>query len=401
MDRRFTWGKSYSVTIKVAHLTSAHPAFDIRIFHKECRSIVQAGYDVTLIAPHVRSEVVEGVRIEPVRRAGSRLLRMIGTVGKVLWKALRLNADVYHFHDPELIPAGLLLRAFGKRVIYDVHEDVPRDILSKAYLPVWLRQPLSSFIELLERVACRRFSGLVTVTPTIEQRLRSYQKNTVLVRNFPRLEEFLDSDRPWTARQSAIAYVGVIHNDRGIREMVRAMGMLPELLDARLLLASNAFPKDIEEELALDPGWSRIDNRGRLTRGEIVALLAQARAGLVLFHPEPNHVPAMPHKLFEYMAAGIPVIASNFPAWREIILENRCGILVNPLDTAAIAEAIEFILTHAQEAEQMGLRGRLAAKAKYSWQTEEQQLLEFYSGFQQRTESRKIMVQTPSEHRAL
>jgi glycosyltransferase involved in cell wall biosynthesis len=183
--------------------------------------------------------------------------------------------------------------------------------------------------------------------------------------------------------------------------MVRAMGLLPGLLDARLFLASNAFPKDIEKELALDPGWPRIDNHGSLTRWEIVALLAQVRAGLVLFHPEPNHVPAMPHKLFEYMGAGIPVIASNFPAWREIVLENRCGILVDPLDPAAIAKAIEFILTHAQEAEQMGLRGRLAAKGKYNWQTEEQQLLEFYSGFQQRTESRTIMVQSPSERRVL
>jgi glycosyltransferase involved in cell wall biosynthesis len=303
---------------------------------------------------------------------------MAGTATAVCWKAVRLNSSLYHFHDPELIPAGLLLRMLGKKVIYDVHEDVPRHILSKAYLPRWQRRPLACLAELVESIACGYFSGLITVTPTIAERLRRYQPKTILVRNFPRLEEFPPSSRPWSERPPAVAFVGGIRAERGIREMVHAIGLVPSSLNPRLLLARDKFPKELHDEVATDPGWSRTDDRGSLGRPEIAGLLREARAGLLLFHPQPNNLPSMPHKLFEYMAAGIPVIASDFPVWREIVHKHRCGLLVDPLDPAAIARAIEFILKQPAEAEQMGLNGRLAAELSYSWQNEEQTLFRLY-----------------------
>jgi glycosyltransferase involved in cell wall biosynthesis len=118
---------------------------------------------------------------------------------------------------------------------------------------------------------------------------------------------------------------------------------------------------------------------GQLGRADVASELQKAYAGLVILHPEPNYVTSQPVKLFEYMCAGIPVIASDFPVCREIIAGARCGILVNPLDPTEIAEAMEFLLTHPEEAQEMGRRGFQAILERYNWANEEKALLQFYT----------------------
>ena len=171
--------------IKVCILTSVHPPFDMRIFHKEAKSLVKAGYDVTLIAQHDNEEIVDGIRIVPLPKPKNRIERMTRTVWVVYKKALKINADIYHFHDPELIPAGLLLKHHGKRVIYDVHEDVPRQNLSKPYIPIIFRKPISALIEAIETFSARRFDGVVTATPYINKRFSELGANAVNVNNYP------------------------------------------------------------------------------------------------------------------------------------------------------------------------------------------------------------------------
>ena len=129
---------------KVCVMTSVHSAVDVRIFRKECVSLARAGFKVTLVAPWNRDERIDGVDIKAIPSTSRRLLRLIRTVWQLLREAKHVDAEIYHFHDPELIPVGLLLLRRGKTVIYDIHEDVPLDILSKHYLPGWSRRPLSS-----------------------------------------------------------------------------------------------------------------------------------------------------------------------------------------------------------------------------------------------------------------
>jgi glycosyltransferase involved in cell wall biosynthesis len=277
---------------------------------------------------------------------------------------------------------GLLLRARGKRVIYDIHDDLPKDILGKYYLPPWSRRPLAWLVNRLERIACRQFSALVTVTPAIADRLRILNKRTIIVHNYPSPKDLI-LDRqplPWESRRHSVTYVGGMMAIRGIREMVEAMRLLPRSLRATLELAGpHPHGEPTVEELSSHPGWERVLHHGFVDQPSTFEILHHVRGGLVLFHPAENHIEAMPQKIFEYMGAGLPVIASDFPLWRHILGDSGCGILVDPQDTRAIARAIEFILTNPHEAEEMGRRGRAAVLEHYNWDVQAERLVNLYS----------------------
>ncbi|MCS3702313.1 glycosyltransferase family 4 protein [Salinibacter ruber] len=363
---------------KVVHLTSAHSPTDTRIFLKECQSLAEHGYETVLVAPHDGDEFRNGVQIRAVRAVEeTRLTRMTKTVHRVYKRALREEADLYHFHDPELIPAGIALRLRGKKVVYDVHEDLPRQILTKAWIPQGARRAISILAQAGEWIAARVLSGLVVVTPAILERFS--EKNSVLVQNFPVHREVVRSELPpMSERPANVAYVGGIRAIRGIREMVEAVGLASEQSSVQMVLAGEFAYDQTEAEVRQMPGWQSVDYRGWVDRGELGRLFRQVRAGLVLYHPAPNHVSAQPNKLFEYMAAGLPVIASDFPLWREIVQDAECGLVVDPLDPEAIAKAIEWIVDHPELAREMGKRGRDAVLERYNWETEFERLLSFY-----------------------
>ena len=361
--------------IKVCILTSVHLPFDTRIFHKEAKSLVKAEYDVTLVAQHDKNEVVDGIRIVPLPKPKNRLERITRTVWMAYRKALEIDADIYHFHDPELMPVGLLLKLHGKRVIYDVHEDVPRQNLSKPYIPVVFRKPISAMIGALEAFSARRFDGVVTATPFINRRFLELGANSVNVNNFPLASELYIAENQWEKKEKVVCYVGGIARIRGGFEMVEAI----EKTKYRLLLAGD-FEPGLEGQLKRLFGWRHVDALGFVDREGVRATMARSMAGMVLFHPEPNHIDAQPNKMFEYMSAGIPVIASNFPLWKEIVEGAECGICVSPLDPEEIAGAIRWIIEHPAEAEQMGKNGRRAVEERYNWGIEEKKLIGFYSG---------------------
>ena len=366
---------------KVCVLTSAHPAFDVRIFHKECKSLARAGYEVTLIAAAKENGVHDGVALKALPVWKNRLHRFMRGSIAVYKLALEVDADIYHFHDPELIPAALLLRLRGKKVIYDIHEDLPRTISYKPYIPRSLNGLVSHVVERIEEWAGGRFSALVTATPAIGKRFSRVNENLAVLNNYPRMEEIQSSVglAHMHREEASLLYVGMrITKARGAEEMVRAMGLLPMNLQARLKLVGNWGSPDLPSELSHIPGWDRVAFVGPLGRAEVASELQKACAGLVILHPEPNYVASQPVKLFEYMCSGIPVIVSDFPVCREIVSEARCGILVNPLDPAEIAGAMEFLLTHPEEAAEMGRRGFQAILERYNWAKEEKKLLRFY-----------------------
>jgi glycosyltransferase involved in cell wall biosynthesis len=367
-------------TRKIVHLTSAHSPFDIRIFHKECVTLAKKGYEVVLVAPHSQDEIVQGVQIRGVPQSANRIQRMIRTPWWVLKKALEERGDLYQFHDPELLPVGFVLRLTGKIVVYDAHEEVPEDILTKSYIPRFTRRTVAWLAGVMELTLTFFLGGVVAATAAIARRFPP--EKTALVQNFPtNLNSEPVPSRPHPERPPVVLYIGGITLIRGIKEMIQAMTFLPGDLNAKLVLAACFSPPELEEEVRQMPGWSHIECVGWQSMPKMAELLGQARVGLVLFHPVPNHTEAQPHKLFEYMSAGVPIVASDFPLWRKIIGDAQCGLLVDPLKPCAIAEAIQWLLEHPEEGEAMGRRGQLAVKSVYNWDNESQQLLNLYESF--------------------
>jgi glycosyltransferase involved in cell wall biosynthesis len=368
-------------TAKIVHMTSNHSALDGRIFHKECRSLARAGFDVTVVGLHTEDTVRDTIQIKSIPRNPSRFRRMTQTTWSVYRRAIKENADVYHFHDAELIPAGLLLRAHGKQVIYDIHEDMPAVIMSRSYLPKWSRGIVAHLAAQLEKIAARRLTALVPERFSVAERFYPYNRRTVIVHNFPYPSEIVHghNSSPWESREQSVAYVGGISRIRAIREMVSAMALVPKHLQANLELAGNEIPDDVKpEELRQNAGWTSVRHHGWLDQPSAFRLLYKVRAGLVLFYPEPNHRESMPTKIFEYMGAGLPVIASDFPLWRKILGKTECAIFVDPKNPQEIAKAIEYILTHPKEAEEMGRRGQAAMLAEYCWDSEARKLIDLY-----------------------
>lgn len=363
--------------LKVVHLTSVHPRHDTRIFLKECCSLVSAGYQVSLVVADGKSdEIKENVKILDVGVSNGRLGRIFKVTNHVFEKAKELDSDIYHIHDPELIPTGLRLKRLGKKVIFDAHEDVPKQLLGKPYLNPFLLRLLSSAFSLFERVTCPPFDGIITATPFIRDKYLGINPHSLDINNFPMIGE-LDAAVPWTNKRAEVCYVGVVASLRGIREVVHACEFLQT--PVRLNLAGSFSEPAVERNVKGYPGWSRVNELGFVDRNGVSEVLGRSVAGLVTFHPLPNHIDAQPNKMFEYMSAGIPVIASNFPLWREIVEGNDCGLCVDPLDPRAIAAAIDFMTNNPERAMQMGKNGQRAVKERYNWSIEEAKLLDFYN----------------------
>lgn len=367
----------------ILHLTSLHPRFDTRIFFKEAQTLATYfPHKVFLIVADGKGNLngedgkVSIYDLGPPR--GNRLSRILIVPWHALYAIHKLQPTVVHFHDPELMPLAMLLKIIGYKVIYDVHEDLPRQILSKDWLPEIFRKPIARFMSGLEWISAKTFDAIVPATPKIAERFPAHK--TITIHNFPIITEMLQATPiPYMERPQAFAYPGYIAKSRGIFEVLHALDMLHDIKGIRLDLAGEFSPLGLEDEMRVLPGWALVKYHGWISREQLALLLGNVRAGLVLHHPVPNEIDAQPIKLYEYMSAGLPIIASKFPLLKQIIEDAGCGLLVDPMDPKAIASAMRWILDHPTEAEAMGQRGRQAVLRLYNWDTEAVKLIDLYN----------------------
>lgn len=361
--------------MKIAHLTSVHQRNDTRILVKECATLASAGHDVTLVVADGQGEGWDrGVHILDVGlRANNRLLRMTSTVSRFLRAIRTLQPDLVHFHDPELIPVALRLKRTGLRVVYDAHEDLPRQILAKFWIPPRIRPWVSRIMERLEDFAVLRFDAVVAANPLARQRFERLGARTIGVCNYPILGELV-RDVAWQTRGHSVCYVGSISRTRGIGPLIAAM---PDT-GAQLHLVGLWDEPGLREDMQRSPGWANVHEHGFLNRDDIANVMAESRVGLVTLLPTPAYLEALPVKLFEYMDAGLPVVVSDIPIWREIVEDADCGLLVDPEDPKAIAQAVLQLLSDHKLSETFGENGRRAVREKYNWPEEAKKLIALY-----------------------
>ena len=355
---------------QIVHLTVVHRPTDNRIMRKECVSLHEAGLSVALLAVASRDDVFGDVPIVALPRRSSRLTRMaLGPFDA--WRALRrIRPTVIHVHDPELIPLAALWRLRrGRKAVYYAHEDLPKQVVGKPYVPGPLRRPLARFARALEVFADRNIDAIVAATPSIARNFT--RAPVVLVQNFPWLRDYpAPTDPPQGSHPKAV-YVGGISAERGVVEMIRAIQRSRQ--GAELVLAGplTGPAKDVVKRAA----GTCVRYLVVLPPSQVPQTVADASLGLVLLHPTPNYLESQPTKLFEYMAAARPFVASDFPFWLDLVGRFDCGLFVDPLDVDAIQRSIDQLLHDPESARRMGRRGRAALVQSFTFERESAKLI--------------------------
>lgn len=360
---------------KVCHITSAHGPEDVRIFHKECVSLAQAGYEVYLVQ---RGESYEkqGVCIVGFGKPSSnRLGRMLFTARRAYKTALTVDADIYHFHDPELLPYGLKLKRRGKKVVFDSHEDTLESILEKQWIPTFIRKVVYHWFKKRQEKVCRRIDAVVTVTPHMVDFFCRLNPRTVQVANFPILD---CPPAPPDVSSKTLVFAGGVTRQWNHHTIIKTLEGLP---DCRYRLCGPAGA-DYLQELETLPAWGQVEYLERVPHEEIPTLLAQSTVGIAVLsycrNSDWKNGTMGNTKIFEEMMAGLPVVCTDFVRWREFVDRWHCGICVDPADPDSIAAAIQYLLEHPDKAQQMGENGRKAVKEEFNWALEGKKLLALY-----------------------
>lgn len=367
---------------RVCILTSVHPPLDVRVFYRQARSTADAGYDVLLIAPGAPAQPIDGVRFSSLPSWGGRAGRPLRWP-ILFWKAVRAKAAIYHFHDPELLPWGVLLHwVTGKPVIYDSHEYLKQDVEGKRWIPSALRRPVATFVDRVEKWCVRRLSAVIAVTDDMADGFRRVQPRTITVKNLPPVPDLTLSSEP---RRPYVAYAGLMNVERGLDILFQTASIVRKRVPAAEfhILGTIEWEGMASAERGRTPEqWAAAGVRflGVVPPGDVPALISQASIGWLPRSPlYKNNLLAWPNKLVEYMVVALPVVASDLPLQAKVVLENDCGRVVDPVSPTAHADAISELLLDPAEARRLGENGRRAALEKYTWGAEARKLHTLYT----------------------
>ena len=360
--------------IRVCHMTSSHGSNDARIFKKECTSLAKAGYKVFLVAPG-KSRVENGVFICGVPKRLGRLERMLFVTHDIYKQAKALNADIYHFHDPELLPYGIKLAKKGKKVIFDSHENYVAQIKTKDYLPRITRNLIARIYQCYETHACAYYSAVITPCRfNGESIFEGRAHRTAFVGN--KALNYEQSSLPMKSNTKAtICCLGSLTHARGITHLVKAS----HLAEVKLILCGPITEKYLKE-LQTMPEYENVEYRGVLEPEELVGVMSECFAGAAvgLNRGQYLYVDTLPTKVADYLLNGLPVLLYKSPFNQQFIEESKCGVIVDTDNIESFAKSIKELQLRAKNDECLPERCRLYAIKHLLWDSDEKELLALY-----------------------
>ena len=370
--------------MNICHMTTVHHAKDTRIFYRMAQSLARKGVSVVLIAPEQFEDSLVEASSWNGRVAGARwrLPRMLLALRAALYE----RADIYHFHDPELVPLGLALKVLkpSAAVVYDVHEDYPAMMRVKHWIPSLIRPLVAGAMSMINATAGKFLNGIVTADPSVQKDfLRIARDKTLVFYNFPESSLFTSPDRDQSGVQADLVYVG------GISERAGTF----VLLDALALLAREGIHPTVRLAGYTDgqAGWAKVHDGicqrglekqieyvGRIPASQVPDWIRSGRIGLVTLQPIAKFLKNIPSKLFEYWACGLPVIASDLPPIRRFVSHGKNGLLFQATSVSDLAQAIRQLLEQPARGDTMGRHGQ--QQVHDSWNNEYQvnELIKFY-----------------------
>lgn len=364
---------------KICHLSSVHYAIDTRIFYKMCQTLSKA-YDVTLIANHSQKEIIDGIQIIPSKVFSNRKYRVFFSWYWMFFKAIKVNAKLYHFHDPELIPCGLLLKILGKKVIYDIHENIAEDIFDKP----WIKNPKLAYriFNAFEKLAVKHFF-IILAENSYQNRYIQLNANYQVVLNYCDVDFFKNYTSTPSKETINLFYIGILLENRGILQIIEAMILLINKgIKIKFHIVGELY-SDLRKKISGLEDYQHIKehlvfyDRRPLDQG--YELASKMNIGMCIIWPMKNSMESYPTKLFEYMAVGLPIITSNFPLYKKVVEQNGCGICVNPMSAIEISEAIEELINNVSKSEQMAKNGKKTVLEQYNWETQKPILTKVYA----------------------
>lgn len=363
---------------KVCHMTSAHAPEDERIFHKECVSLAKAGYE-TYLVQQGESYEKEGVHIVGAgAQPKGRIQRMTNFARSVYQKALEIDADIYHFHDPELLPYGLKLKKRGKKVVFDSHENYYDQILTKGYIPRLFRTWIAKMYCTYEDHVLAAIDGaVIPCTFGGKNPFDGRCKHSSIIANYPILGEFYGQyNAQFPKEPNSICYIGGLTQARGIDQCVEASARA----GATLHLAGDFSSAEYQQQVMKSQPEGCVIYHGKLGRRQVTQLLLSSHVGLYLLQNVGQYLKleTLGIKAYEYMSMGLPVVMSRSPYNTALMEQYQFGICVDPENVDEIVKAIRYLLDHPEEARQMGENGRRAVKEEFNWGVEEKKLLALY-----------------------
>jgi len=360
---------------RICHISTVHSANDDRIFYKECVSLLHHGYEVFFVVPNDKDEVVDGVNIRSIAKPKGRLSRLFKAQWQALKTALKTKSAIYHFHDPELMFLGVVLKILGKKVVYDVHEDLPKQILYKPWISSsMVRNLLSKLIYAFEQFSCLLFDGIVSVTDDIAKKYSS--SKTIILRNLPinAIVQSLDTQTKIEEKKDKVVfiYAGGLTKIRGIEEVCQAIAMHKDKAELWLLgpWESDAY----RNACMLDDS---IKYLGFKTMPEVYALIKQADVGIAMLYPIKNYITSLPIKAFEYMAFGKPILMSDFDYWKHVF--EGTALFADAYDVDNIASKVKQFVEDKDLRSRLGEVGYALVRNELNWEKEAEKLFSLYN----------------------
>lgn len=360
-------------SVRVCHFSSKHSLGDARVFWKECRSLAAAGYEVIYVGIG-ESDECEGVRRVGLDAPMSRSDRLFAVRQRAYEAARDMDADIYHFHDPDLLPFGRRLKRAGKKVIFDSHELFVEQFQVRDYIPKIARRALAGIYGWYERGVCAELDAVIFPTTVHGQHpFSACAQRAVTVDNLSLLpEKEID---PSDSSADKVCYIGSLTPDRGVDVLVEACHKVGVglILCGRI---SSSYLVSLRQRKAFET----VDFRGEIPYGEIGAVMGECFAGAatLLRQGQWNSVDNLPTKVYDYMLHYLPVLVNDAPRTSQFVDRWQCGLAVDTASSDAVARAVEWLASHSSEARAMGARGHEVVMHHVNWKSEERKLLELY-----------------------
>lgn len=363
---------------KIFHISTVHPRRDTRIFYRECISLKNKGYDVTLIVADGKGlEKYEGVTIIDIGKSRNRVSNFFEGFFKIFKIINALKPDLVHFHDAELMIIAKIIQLKGIHVCYDIHENVAAQILDKSHIASYLRKPLHYLYKIIENILINSFH-LIIAEKSYKNIYLGKGKSLTVVLNLPEESSF-SSFTSEKRIENGIFYIGGISNERGLDTIIEALKILKNRKVNFFMHYIGAISEKSLSKIDTDGIQENLRFYGRMDLVEGYKISKKCKVGLAVLKPIENYVKSYPTKIFEYMSIKLPVITSNFELYKDVIEKNEAGFCIDPFSPIELANKIDLLLKDDNLVKTMGENGKKAIIQKFNYKQEEIKLYKIYS----------------------